>query len=68
MTDILRISKVNETYIRVECVASVAMELSDHFTFMIPNAKFHLIEGMAHDIPAYYQPYLVELISHHLLD
>ena len=41
MTDILRISKVNETYIRVECVASVAMELSDHFTFMIPNAKFH---------------------------
>lgn len=34
----------------------------------IPNAKFHLIDGMAHDIPAYYQPYLTDLIRHHLLD
>ncbi len=34
----------------------------------IPNASFHLIEGMAHDIPTYYQPYLVELISNHLQD
>lgn len=34
----------------------------------IPNAKFHLIEGMAHDIPEYYQPYMVDLISNHLLD
>ena len=33
----------------------------------IPNASFHLIDGMAHDIPAYYQPYLVDLISKHLL-
>lgn len=33
----------------------------------IPNAKFYLIEGMAHDIPAYYQPYLVDLIRQHLL-
>lgn len=33
----------------------------------IPNAKFHLIEGMAHDIPEYYQPYMVDLISTHLL-
>lgn len=33
----------------------------------IPNAKFHLIEGMAHDIPEYYQPYMVDLISKHLL-
>lgn len=33
----------------------------------IPNAKFHLIEGMAHDIPEYYQPYMVALISTHLL-
>ena len=32
----------------------------------IPNAKFHLIEGMAHDIPEYYQPYMVALISTHL--
>ena len=34
----------------------------------IPNASFHLIDGMAHDIPGYYQPYLVDLISKHLLD
>ncbi|MDN6308072.1 alpha/beta fold hydrolase [Psychrobacter sp.] len=34
----------------------------------IPNAKFYLIEGMAHDIPEYYQPYLVQLIGTHLLD
>lgn len=33
----------------------------------IPNAKFHLIEGMGHDIPAYYQPYMVDLIRNHLL-
>lgn len=32
----------------------------------IPNATFHLIEGMAHDIPEYYQPYMVTLISAHL--
>jgi len=34
----------------------------------IPNATFHLIEGMAHDIPEYYQPYMVDLISNHLSD
>ena len=34
----------------------------------IPNATFHLIEGMAHDIPEYYQPYIVDLISKHLSD
>jgi len=34
----------------------------------IPNATFHLIEGMAHDIPEYYQPYMVDLISNHLLE
>lgn len=32
----------------------------------IPHATFHLIEGMAHDIPEYYQPYMVTLISAHL--
>lgn len=32
----------------------------------IPHATFHLIEGMAHDIPEYYQPYMVTLISTHL--
>ncbi len=31
----------------------------------IPNAQFHLIEGMGHDIPDYYQPFIVNLISNH---
>lgn len=34
----------------------------------IPNATFHLIEGMAHDIPEYYQPYMVDLIRKHLMN
>lgn len=34
----------------------------------IPNATFHLIEGMGHDIPAYYQPHMVHLIQSHLLN
>ena len=41
MTDILRISKVNDVYIRVDCEPSIAYELSDYFTFMVPDAKFH---------------------------
>jgi superfamily II DNA or RNA helicase len=41
MEDILRISKINETHIKVDCEPSVAMELSDYFTVMVPNAKFH---------------------------
>ncbi len=32
---------------------------------VINNAKFHLIEGMGHDIPNYYQPYMVNLIKEH---
>lgn len=32
----------------------------------IPNASFHLIDGMGHDIPSYYQPHLVTLISRHM--
>jgi len=41
MTEVLKIIKVNDVYIRVECEASLAYELSDYFTFMVPNAKFH---------------------------
>lgn len=32
---------------------------------VIPNARFELIDGMGHDIPAYYYPYLVSIISRH---
>ncbi|OOR92117.1 alpha/beta hydrolase [Moraxella caviae] len=31
----------------------------------IPNAKFVLVDGMGHDLPAYYHPHLVQLISTH---
>ncbi len=33
----------------------------------IPNAKFHLIDGMGHDIPDYYQPHIVQVIREHCL-
>lgn len=32
----------------------------------IKNAKFYLIDGMGHDIPDYYQPYIVHLIQQHI--
>jgi len=41
MSDTLRISKISEAHIKIDCEASVAYELADHFTFMVPNAKFH---------------------------
>ena len=39
--DKIKITKVNEVYIKVDCEPSIAMEISDQFTFMIPSAKFH---------------------------
>lgn len=41
MTDTLYITKINEVHIRVDCESGLAMELSEYFTFMVPNAKFH---------------------------
>ncbi|ANB91572.1 hydrolase [Moraxella ovis] len=32
---------------------------------IIPNARFELIDGMGHDIPPYYYPYLVSIIARH---
>ncbi|USZ14892.1 alpha/beta fold hydrolase [Moraxella sp. FZFQ2102] len=32
---------------------------------VIPNARFVLVSGMGHDLPAYYHPYLATLISNH---
>ena len=34
------VSKFNEVYIRIKCEPSVARELSEFFTFEVPNAKF----------------------------
>ena len=36
----MRIVPVDDVWIRVECDDSVARELSDHFTFDVPGAKF----------------------------
>jgi superfamily II DNA or RNA helicase len=36
----LRISKVNEVYVKVHCEAGEAMELSEYFTFYVPGYKF----------------------------
>lgn len=32
---------------------------------VIPNAKFCLVQGLGHDLPAYYYPYLVDKIGQH---
>jgi len=36
----LRISKVNEVYVKIHCEAGEAMELSEYFTFYVPGYKF----------------------------
>lgn len=38
--DKVTIKKLNEVYIKVSCEPSIAMELSQHFTFEVPGAKF----------------------------
>lgn len=40
MTDIV-LHKKNESYLKVECEASIAAELAEKFTFEVPNSKFH---------------------------
>lgn len=38
--DVLKLTKLNEAYIRVECEKSLAQELSEFFTFFVPNYQF----------------------------
>lgn len=38
--DVVEITKVNETYIRIKCDPGIAYELSEYFTFEVPGAKF----------------------------
>ena len=38
--ELVRIEKVNEVFVRVIAEPSTKMELSDHFTFDVPGAKF----------------------------
>jgi superfamily II DNA or RNA helicase len=37
---ILKVTKKNEVYLTVDCDPSTAQELSDHFTFEVPGARF----------------------------
>ena len=41
MTEVIKISKVNEVHARIDCDVSTLYELSDRYTFLVPNAKFH---------------------------
>jgi superfamily II DNA or RNA helicase len=41
MTEVIKISKVNEAHARIDCEVSTLYELSDRYTFLVPNAKFH---------------------------
>ena len=36
----ISVSKFNEVYLRIKCEPAVARELSEFFTFEVPNAKF----------------------------
>jgi len=36
----VEIENINEVYIRINCSQSVAYELRDHFTFLVPGAQF----------------------------
>ena len=40
MAEIITVTKKNEVYLRIECDAGIHMELYDHFSFMVPGAKF----------------------------
>ena len=38
-----------------------------HIAKLIKNSRFVAVDGLAHDLPAYYQPYLVSLVKEHCL-
>lgn len=38
-----------------------------HIAKTIKNSRFVAVDGLAHDLPAYYQPYLVSLVREHCL-
>jgi superfamily II DNA or RNA helicase len=40
MTDIIKIIKHDETFVKVICDPGTAMEISDYYTFDVPGAKF----------------------------
>ena len=40
MSDLIKIQKKNEVFVRVDCDSSISNELSDFFTFFVPGYKF----------------------------
>lgn len=40
MSDIIRIKKLNETYIKLDCERGIMREVGEFFTFQVPNAHF----------------------------
>lgn len=41
MTDVVKISLLNQTYIKIDCDLGILYELESLFTFEVPGAKFH---------------------------
>lgn len=39
-SNFLKITKINEVYIRIDCEPVIRQELSEYFTFSVPGAKF----------------------------
>ena len=40
MTDIVKIEKFDEVYVKIKAEPSIVMEMSEFFTFEVPGAKF----------------------------
>jgi superfamily II DNA or RNA helicase len=40
MTEIIRVTKFNDVFIKLHCEPSVAFELGEYFTFTVPGARF----------------------------
>lgn len=40
MTEILRIRKLNDVHLKIECDSGISFEISEYFTFNVPGAKF----------------------------
>lgn len=73
MSEILEIRKVNDVHAQILCEEAVASELSDRFTFAVPNARFspafknkwwdgkiRLFNRMTHQLPMGLIPQVVQ--------
>lgn len=40
MTEIIRIRKLNDVHLKIECDSGISFEIGEHFTFNVPGAKF----------------------------